>query len=105
MKYLHASRIEYHGLLRPGNCLIDGRWILKISDFGMIGFNRLLKIKPYPKRLIDFLFVAPEHLRKGYRNAMTIGSQAGDVYSFAIIAAEVMSRMRIDKLLGSGTQI
>lgn len=105
MKYLHSSDIECHGLLRSGNCLIDGRWILKISDFGIVELNRLLKIKPYPKRLIDFLFLAPEHMRRGYRQAMTTASPAGDVYSFAIIAAEVISRTRVDKLLDNDIEI
>lgn len=104
MKYLHGSSIEFHGLLRSGNCLIDGRWILKISDFGIMNLNRLLKIKPYPKKITDYMFIAPEHLRKGYRKSLMIGSTAGDVYSFSMIAAEIISRQPIVQLYGNESQ-
>lgn len=35
MAYLHNSPIGAHGKLRSCNCLIDGRFVLKISDFGL----------------------------------------------------------------------
>lgn len=35
MAYLHSSDIGVHGKLRSSNCLIDGRFVLKISDFGL----------------------------------------------------------------------
>ena len=95
MKYLHASGIEYHGSLKSGNCLIDGRWILKISDFGKNDLYRYYKIKPFRKRMTDFMYVAPEHLRKGFKESMIYGSQAGDVYSFSIIASEIITRKSI----------
>lgn len=34
MAYLHSCEIV-HGKLRSRNCLIDGRFVLKISDFGL----------------------------------------------------------------------
>lgn len=34
MAYLHSSDIV-HGKLSSRNCLIDGRFVLKISDFGL----------------------------------------------------------------------
>lgn len=35
MAYLHNSDVNVHGKLRSCNCLIDGRFVLKISDFGL----------------------------------------------------------------------
>lgn len=35
MTYLHNSDVSVHGKLRSCNCLIDGRFVLKISDFGL----------------------------------------------------------------------
>lgn len=35
MTYLHASELGVHGKLRSSNCLIDGRFVVKISDFGL----------------------------------------------------------------------
>jgi atrial natriuretic peptide receptor A len=34
MTYLHNNDM-IHGKLRSSNCLIDGRFVLKVSDFGL----------------------------------------------------------------------
>lgn len=39
MNYLHDSPIKFHGNLCPANCLIDSRWVVKISDFGLHAFK------------------------------------------------------------------
>lgn len=35
MQYLHNSDIESHGSLKSTNCVVDSRFVLKISDFGL----------------------------------------------------------------------
>ncbi len=39
MIYLHESPIVYHGNLKPSNCLVDSRWVLQITDFGLRHFK------------------------------------------------------------------
>uniref|UniRef100_A0A8D3BX98 Guanylate cyclase n=1 Tax=Scophthalmus maximus TaxID=52904 RepID=A0A8D3BX98_SCOMX len=76
MSYLHSSNIEMHGRLKSTNCVVDNRMVVKITDFGC---HTILS----PGR---DLWTAPEHLRKGGV------SQKGDVYSYAIIAHEIIVR-------------
>lgn len=40
MIYLHESPIRYHGALHTGNCLVDSRWVVKLSDFGLREFKK-----------------------------------------------------------------
>ncbi|KAF1379197.1 hypothetical protein PFLUV_G00173570 [Perca fluviatilis] len=76
MSYLHSSNIEVHGRLKSTNCVVDNRMVVKITDFGC---HTILN----PGR---DLWTAPEHLREGGV------SQKGDVYSYAIIAHEIVMR-------------
>ncbi|XP_003976359.1 heat-stable enterotoxin receptor [Takifugu rubripes] len=76
MSYLHSSNIQVHGRLKSTNCVVDNRMVVKITDFGC---HTILN----PGR---DLWTAPEHLRK---NSV---SQKGDVYSYAIIAHEIIMR-------------
>ena len=32
---IHNSRLQYHGRLKSSNCVVDNRWLLKITDFGI----------------------------------------------------------------------
>ncbi|XP_075888368.1 guanylyl cyclase C [Nelusetta ayraudi] len=76
MSYLHSSNIEVHGRLKSTNCVLDNRMVVKITDFGC---HTILK----PCRDV---WTAPEHLR---RHGV---SQKGDVYSYGIIAHEIITR-------------
>ncbi|XP_057710069.1 retinal guanylyl cyclase 2-like [Corythoichthys intestinalis] len=86
MKHLHLRGLS-HGRLKSTNCLIDGRFVLKITDYGipMIIQSESLQVFQDPQ---DFLWTAPEILR----NPVKGGTTAGDVFSFSIIIQEVISR-------------
>nr|CAD2206774.1 unnamed protein product [Meloidogyne enterolobii] len=80
---LHGSFAGAHGMLSSENCLINDRWQVKISDFGL---NMIRESQPISKRKL--LWTAPELLRENNRK----GTKEGDVYSFAIICCELVNR-------------
>nr|XP_020443480.1 heat-stable enterotoxin receptor-like [Monopterus albus] len=84
MSYLHSSNIGVHGRLKSTNCVVDNRMVVKITNFG---WHTILR----PGRDV---WTAPEHLRNyGVSQKGEYGaSQKGDVYSYAIIAHEILMR-------------
>lgn len=38
MVYIHNSKLSFHGRLKSSNCLVDNRWMLKVTDFGLAKF-------------------------------------------------------------------
>ncbi|XP_052889070.1 uncharacterized protein LOC128297467 [Anopheles moucheti] len=91
MRYLHASPLRVHGSLSSRNCVVDARWVLKITDYGMLSFYEAQGIAPAPRGAKELLWTAPEALResKTYPKA---GTQPADVYAFGIIMQEVVVR-------------
>ncbi|PSN34035.1 hypothetical protein C0J52_17493 [Blattella germanica] len=90
MKYLHSSPIRVHGYLTSRNCIIDARWVLKITDYGLPAFYEAQNITAPSKTARDLLWTAPELLRSS--SLRKTGTQPGDVYSFGIIMQEVVVR-------------
>ena len=39
MAYIHASPIYSHGGLTSARCLIDSRWVCKVTEFGVNTFR------------------------------------------------------------------
>ncbi len=39
MIYIHSSEIKCHGNLTSANCVVDSRFTLKITDFGLSAFQ------------------------------------------------------------------
>lgn len=35
MHFLHSTDIRSHGNLKSSNCVVDSRFVLKITDFGL----------------------------------------------------------------------
>lgn len=38
MRYLHSSPLRIHGSLTSRNCVVDARWVLKVTDYGLNQF-------------------------------------------------------------------
>lgn len=39
MVYLSGSSVKSHGRLKSSNCVVDNRWTLKLTDFGLLQFK------------------------------------------------------------------
>ncbi|XP_069156075.1 guanylate cyclase 32E isoform X2 [Procambarus clarkii] len=96
MVYLHDSAVKSHGNLKSSNCLVDSRWVVKITDFGLHELKsgtentNLSDAGETHRKCTELLYRAPELLRD--TSAPPAGTQKGDVYSFAIVLYEVHGR-------------
>uniref|UniRef100_A0A8C4ZSZ3 Guanylate cyclase n=1 Tax=Gadus morhua TaxID=8049 RepID=A0A8C4ZSZ3_GADMO len=89
MRHLHNRNI-IHGSLKSRNCVVDGRFVLKVTDYN---FKNIVLCQNLPlpqEKPEDLLWTAPEILRNPNQNKK--GTFRGDVYSFSIIMQEVISR-------------
>ncbi|GAU92593.1 hypothetical protein RvY_04652-4 [Ramazzottius varieornatus] len=94
MCYIHSSPFHSHGRLNSSNCLVDGRMLVQIADLGLWPLRRrylaFLDPEAEEAEIRPLLWVAPEHLRE----PMPVnGTPKGDVYGFAIILQEIVSRL------------
>ncbi|KAI3375632.1 hypothetical protein L3Q82_003946 [Scortum barcoo] len=90
MKYLHHRGVV-HSRLKSRNCVVDGRFVLKITDYG---YNEVLEAQRFPyvePPPDEMLWTAPEILRIAGQPGLH-GTILGDVYSFAIVMQEVVVR-------------
>ncbi|XP_012260738.2 guanylate cyclase 32E isoform X3 [Athalia rosae] len=95
MIYLHESPIRFHGALSTSNCLVDSRWVVKLTDFGLREFKRDAECEPADifKKYEGLLYRAPELLRSSQLKQPSIRDyQKGDVYSFGIVLYEIQGR-------------
>ncbi|GMS84268.1 hypothetical protein PENTCL1PPCAC_6443, partial [Pristionchus entomophagus] len=95
LEYLHNSEIGCHGRLKSSNCLVDARWMVKLSSFGLRQMrkdevNRIEGIQEGK----DELWTAPEMLRiNGYLGeSPPILIRKADVYSLSILLYEIFGR-------------
>ncbi|KAK5848202.1 hypothetical protein PBY51_005836 [Eleginops maclovinus] len=89
MKYLHHRGVS-HCRLKSRNCVVDGRFVLKVTDYG---YSEILEAQRFPyteQPAEELLWTAPEILRSPQPELR--GTPSGDVYSFAIIMQEVVIR-------------
>ena len=60
MSYIHNSEIRIHGNLKSSNCVVDSRFVLKITDFGL----RSLRSQGLPREEENFSY---------YQSKQTVG--------------------------------
>ncbi|XP_055450336.1 retinal guanylyl cyclase 1 [Psammomys obesus] len=89
MRYLHHRGVA-HGRLKSRNCVVDGRFVLKVTDHGHGRLLEAQRVLPEPPSAEDQLWTAPELLRDPALERR--GTLAGDVFSLAIIMQEVVCR-------------
>ncbi|XP_033637828.1 retinal guanylyl cyclase 2-like [Asterias rubens] len=91
MRYIHNSPLKQHGRLTSHNCVIDSRWVLKVTDYGIPAMMSTQSPEEEAvRRPEDLLWTAPELLRDP--NLRKTGTAQGDRYSFAIILSEMLTR-------------
>ncbi|XP_058559226.1 retinal guanylyl cyclase 1 [Neofelis nebulosa] len=89
MRYLHHRGVA-HGRLKSRNCVVDGRFVLKVTDHGQGRLLEAQRVLPEPPSAEDQLWTAPELLRDPALELR--GTMAGDVFSLGIIMQEVVCR-------------
>ncbi|XP_053908691.1 retinal guanylyl cyclase 1 isoform X2 [Cuculus canorus] len=97
VRYLHHRGVV-HGRLKSRNCVVDGRFVLKVTDHG---YNELLeaqRLPAPPPQPHERLWTAPELLRDAGLERR--GSQRGDVFGIGIIMQEVVCRSAPYCMLG-----
>ncbi|XP_050951380.1 atrial natriuretic peptide receptor 2-like isoform X2 [Labeo rohita] len=90
MAYLHQHKM-FHGRLHSRNCVIDDRWVCKISDYGLMAYRK----ENFEDMSTNFqcqnvyrIYCAPEVLLRVSTNF----TAAADVYSYSIILVEIATR-------------
>ncbi|XP_062984886.1 atrial natriuretic peptide receptor 2 [Elgaria multicarinata webbii] len=92
MAFLHTSIIGFHGSLKSSNCVVDSRFVLKITDYGLGSFRHCSESEGSHALYAKKLWTAPELLQKGPPILAPLAMQKADVYSFGIILQEIALR-------------
>ncbi|KAL4235759.1 hypothetical protein ACF0H5_004151 [Mactra antiquata] len=96
MAYLHSRKI-IHGRLKANNCVVDDRWTVKISDYGLKTLRTNELVEELDIEEMGYrnkraaIYMAPEFAAvENYESYDA--TMAGDVYAYAIILIEVATR-------------
>ncbi|XP_034035812.1 atrial natriuretic peptide receptor 2-like [Thalassophryne amazonica] len=103
MAYLHQHKM-FHGRLHSRNCIIDDRWVCKISDYGLSTYRKEdLEVIGNVINCEDenHLYWAPEVLL-GNSCSMT---PAADIYSYSLILVEIATRSNLTSDQASGARM
>ena len=93
LSFIHGSEIGFHGNLKSSNCVVDSRFVLKLTDFGLhvirgSGACSGPNLQTYEVCKTK-LWTAPELLNT---NHFIPGTQKGDIFAFSIIVHEIAER-------------
>uniref|UniRef100_A0A0N5BGF3 guanylate cyclase n=1 Tax=Strongyloides papillosus TaxID=174720 RepID=A0A0N5BGF3_STREA len=81
--FIHNSPIKVHGNMSSRNCLINERWQVKLSDYGIPFLRAFEEQKPE-----HLLWTAPEILRCDISHP----NKKSDIYSLAIVIADLINK-------------
>ncbi|XP_053286495.1 atrial natriuretic peptide receptor 2 isoform X1 [Pleuronectes platessa] len=90
MSYLHQHKM-FHGRLHSRNCIIDDRWVCKVSDYGLTAYRKEdfeAVSNGFNCGDINRIYCAPEVLL-GSSSSITA---AADIYSYSMILVEIATR-------------
>ncbi|XP_028259804.1 atrial natriuretic peptide receptor 2 [Parambassis ranga] len=90
MSYLHQHKM-FHGRLHSRNCVVDDRWVCKISDYGLTAYRKedLEAVSNgFSCGDVNYTYCAPEVLLGSSFNV----TAAADVYSYSMILVEIATR-------------
>nr|WIL04199.1 serine/threonine-protein kinase/receptor [Cedratvirus lena] len=101
MHFLHSSNIV-HRDLKSLNLLLDNKWNVKVSDFGLTKFKEDLLKRDDEKLELSVAWAAPEVLSE----SKDVDYILADVYSFGIILWELLTRRKpYDGLTGAAIAV
>ncbi|XP_072050159.1 atrial natriuretic peptide receptor 1-like [Amphiura filiformis] len=85
LQYIHSSVLDHHGSLSSSNCVIDSRFVLKLTDFGLDVLKSGMENRDDDEKL---LWKAPEYVRQPALKP----TKEGDIYGTGIIMQEIVTR-------------
>ncbi|XP_070816916.1 atrial natriuretic peptide receptor 2-like [Chaetodon trifascialis] len=103
MSYLHQHKM-FHGRLHSRNCVIDDRWVCKISDYGLTAYRKEdfeAVNNGFNCGEVNRIYCAPE-VMLGSSSNMT---PAADVYSYSMILVEIATRSDLISDQADGVRI
>ncbi|KAI1291124.1 Atrial natriuretic peptide receptor 1 [Halotydeus destructor] len=89
--FLHNSVIGCHGRLKSANRVIDSRFSVKLTNYGLNDVHKqVMSMEDENFNPRSFFWTAPEHLRD--KDPFDCRSKKGDIYAFAVVLQEIITR-------------